>query len=234
MKYLKKFNTDTERSNWLKSADWCQPNITYVGDTADIVYRDCAYGVYIQHINGTLYTVTQWKNSNFTNDDANGVAVFFNLSYLRRMVMAKNSFVGPWSSNNIVVPGVKCYESTSGSTSGVEVSTRDYSGKDNTKYIADVDQNSAAYTCYHYIFPNGKRGYLPAQGELSWLVSRRNDINVALEAIGADYKLTSDFRFWSSSQNSRYNAFYGTGYQVDAWMTDTKTDNYRFFPVTEF
>ena len=45
-------------------------------------------GVYVQHVDGKLYTSEEWSNNAFANDSANGVAVLSMNDYC--FVIAKN------------------------------------------------------------------------------------------------------------------------------------------------
>lgn len=53
-------------------------------------------GVYIQHVDKSLYTIQEWKAYSFTNDDANGVAV---ITENNSFVLSKIGYTGSSSSN---------------------------------------------------------------------------------------------------------------------------------------
>lgn len=83
-------------------------------------------------------------------------------------------------------------------TDNVDVAFGDFNGEENTRLIAEaLGENSAAYKCSNYIFPNGVRGYLPSLGELAEIKPYLAEYNEAAALINAR-RLSS--QFWSSTQ----------------------------------
>ena len=78
MKYLKHFETKTQYESFKGSSDFVLPNVSYCVTENIVIFENKKENVFIQHINGTLYTTKQWISNNFTNDLANGVAVITN------------------------------------------------------------------------------------------------------------------------------------------------------------
>lgn len=185
MKYLRKFATQNDVLMLVK------PNVTYVEDTKSVLYN--AYGgVFIQHIDGRLFTTENWSAGGFSNDEANGVAV---LADEASFVIAK-TVIGrfSWSSNtNSIIEGV-----TTAVT--VELAKQDFNGQANTALIP----GGAAEACKTYIFPNGKAGYLPSFGELDIVYKNKANVVRALSLIGASGLSTY---LWSSTQKDASSAW---------------------------
>lgn len=74
MKYLNKFETNESYDSVKKVAH--KSYVSLVSDSDTVVYdKNLNEGVFIQHIDGTLYTTDEWAAGEFVADDANGVAV---------------------------------------------------------------------------------------------------------------------------------------------------------------
>ena len=124
-------------------------------------------GVYIQHVNGSLYTESEWRTGGYSNSDANGVAV---LSSDALFVIAKNTANSSklyWGGYNKSLTGIVTTETSA-------TALLDIDGAGNTNKIIDQLKGyndgyatgaPAAEACAAYTFPNGKKGYLPAIGE---------------------------------------------------------------------
>ena len=182
MKYLRKFETEADVDMSIV------PNVVLVGDTGRIAYN-ALNGVFIQHIDGTLYTTDEWTAGGFTNDQANGVAVG---NGAVAFVMAKEE-LSPmvWSSDeSTILKGVF-------TTENVSEARKDYNGVGNTAAIAKADSSSMAQACLSYTFPNGNKGYLPAVGELRLIYGNIIAIRSALTLIGGASLRTY---YWSSTQ----------------------------------
>lgn len=185
MKYLRKFETEADVRMFVK------PNVVLAGDTGSVLYNIDSSGVYIQHVDGTLYTIDEWTASEFTNDLANGVAV---IDAVCQFVAAKelvSTSRTSWLPNNLV-SGV--------TTETVQsVAETDYAGVENTAAIIAnaLAANGAAARCANYTFPNGQNGYLPALGELVVYQKYKDDIQAALSLIGTN---DGSQDLWSSTQ----------------------------------
>lgn len=197
MKYLRKFATKADM------ADLEQPNVVLIGDTSEVLYNAVPNGVYIQHIDGKLYTTDAWVAKGFANDEANGVAV---VASECRFVIAKvdaKSQTEYWGGYNKLIEGVM-------TSANAGMAASDCDGFGNTqKIVAQLDGyeddygtigSPAADYCINYTFPNGKVGYLPALGE--WAIARRSkqDISNALLIVGGNDMST--IAYWSSTQNA--------------------------------
>lgn len=196
--------------------------------TCDYVER---VDIYIQHIDGTLYTTDQWSAGGYANNQANGVA----------LVSASTSFViakGNASSSNLKWGGYEKLINDITTTENKDTAALDFDGVGNTskiiKQLADyTDSQSvvgapAAEACVAYIFPNGKTGYLPALGQLQLVNDNNTAVTRAMNLIGGTVMPTS--YCWSSTQSTAYNAWAwrqsnGSSYN----RTKTSTSSVRAF-----
>ena len=148
-------------------------------------------GVYIQDINGELWTESEWDGS----VTPNGIAV---VSDECNFVIALIDTVGylAWSNNETLVEGI----STSTSNSNAE---KDYDGEAQTTAILNqLGNNStsapAAYHCRAYTFPNGAVGYLGAAGEWKAALDNKSAITSALTKCGG---ASMSSMYWTSTQD---------------------------------
>lgn len=193
MEYLRKFETEADVDMSVV------PNVVLVGDTGKVIYN-AFNGVFIQHIDGSLYTTDEWTAGGFANDQANGVAVGTGAA---KFVIAKIGRNMAWSSNTMSeVEGVLL-------TNLAAEAEADTDGKGNTEKILATDTGGAVYFCANYEFPNGKMGYMPALGELKLAFQFKTDINAALTLIGGD----TLSQVWASTQYTYYQS----------WTTGNKT-----------
>lgn len=207
MKYLRKFETEGDVLMAIK------PNVVMVGDTGDILYNVDSSGVYIQHIDGKLYTIEQWTDGGFPNEDANGVAVVDDKAIF---VIAKTPTVNSsWTTwwPNSAVDGVML-------TSDVEIAKTDYEGFKNTSVIMELNVTTgAAYMCSNYLFPNGQKGYLPSLGEWMIVAKYETEVENALTLIEG----SSIDQSWSSTQYSATEAWVFTRWFTSDHRTKTSS-----------
>lgn len=211
MKFVKKFQKEEDvvmRYN---------PNVVLVKEPRKILYDVMPpLGVYIQHVDGSLYTTDEWTANGFAKTSANGVAV---IDTKARFVIAKNN-VGsfPWSSDTEIL------------VEGVGGGWKDYNGKQNTKLISVSDTSGAVYACVNYTFPNGQKGYLPSLGECSVSISYEQGIKSAMTLIGGNY-LTDNYSYWTSSQQSATKAYLVNFYSHSGYEVE-KSSSQRVRPFT--
>ena len=167
-------------------------------------------GVYIQHIDGSLYTEDEWTEGGYSNEEANGVAL---LSSTANFVVAKEDLSDKfaWGGYGVVIPDII-------TSTYFTVAQLDMDGIGNTSKIinyltgtndGNVDGAPAAEAAAAYTFPNGATGYLPALGELSLVKSNGTAFKSALTLIGGSNMSTSEY---SSTQHSDAKAWYGLFY----------------------
>lgn len=199
MKHLRKFATESD----LTATPF--PNAVLIEDTKKVLYNAVPFGVYIQHIDGNLYTTEEWEANGFANEVANGVAV---VTQNAKFVMAPTLIAATtWSSDGTtLIEGVL-------TTSDKTEAKSDYAGKSNTDNIALTDTGGAAYKCKNYTFPNGAKGYLPSMGEVQTAYKNKSAINAARTLIGATALPTGGSpNLWSSTQADASNAWYMSWY----------------------
>lgn len=180
-------------------------------------------GVYIQHIDGKLYTTEEWTANAFANDDANGVAV---IAKECKFVMSLS--VGAsgqsWYPVSEVVDGVLV-------TDDVEEALTDFNGRENTEKILAVTKYGAAVKANAFTFKNGAKGYLGAAGEWQKVIENKEKIDAIYKAFGK----TSVFVYnavWTSTQNSSTYAWYFYG-PAPIISKTYKGDSSAVFPFTE-
>ena len=149
-------------------------------------------GVFIQHVNGSLYTTDEWTAKGFASADANGVAVSAEeCAFVIAKEKATDTKMG-WSSNtNTLVEGII-------TTSVAAEAKLDYYGRANTDILI-ADSTSAAYVANNYTFPNGQKGYLGAIGEW-WLAYQNKEAADACMSLIGGERIYNDFNYWSSTQ----------------------------------
>ena len=158
-------------------------------------------GVYIQDIDGFLYTVDEWD---LPNEKANGVAVISRSHPKIGFVFSKETSqekLKVWGSESMIVSG-GCT-----STTIRESAIQDFNGQHNTDQIINYDsKGEAARYCKDYIFPNGKNGYLGGCGE--WYIARNNrtDIDKCMSKIGG-FPISNRQYHWTSTQYNRNQAW---------------------------
>lgn len=120
-------------------------------------------GVYIEDVDGYLYTESEWPERKIPN----GIAV---LTDKCRFVIAMQDVSGAsfqWGGNNKTVSGIV-------TTTDRQIAQADYAGASNTDTIISalsgyndsyVTGAPAVEYCKAFTFPNGKKGYLGAAGE---------------------------------------------------------------------
>ena len=211
MKYLRKFETEAEKAAWQKGSDYAMPNVLLVDGV--VTFNAPQFGVYIQHTDGKLYTTDAWTAKDFSNDDANGVAVLTeNVSF----VISKTGFDTKmkWTSGSS--PHVDGILTSSDAT----VAKTDFAGFANTQLMLVTDTSGAGYSCANFTFPNGAKGYLPALGEWDIAYQNKAAINSAMNIIGGTM-LGSNF-YYSSTQSSNY---YVWGLH---WESGSTSTSYKF------
>lgn len=206
MKYLRKVEKENDKYT-IKYT----PNLVLVNSTKKVLYNITPTSVFIQHINGTIYTTAEWTSCGFTSDDANGVAVIDDNA---RFVIAKEDLDNnKWSSDTkTTIAGIP-NESSPGEA------RKDYGGLNNTTLMLETDTSGAGYSCANYSFPNGQKGYLGAAGEWWVAYTHRDEIDEAMSVIGASpmNKGERHMGYWTSTQYP-YNP------ANNAWTLEWRTD----------
>ena len=184
-------------------------------------------GVYIQHVNGALYTESEWTAGGYANSDANGVAILSET--VPAFVIAKQDASSSnlrWGGYGKTVPDI--VTSTSSATAVL-----DYDGAGNTpkiiEYLAGtndgyVDGAPAAEACAAFTFPNGKKGYLPALGEWQGAYNNKTAVVSAMSLIGGT-AIKYDY-YWSSTQYHSNSSWYMYWNRGDLDYRTKRNDGY--------
>lgn len=167
--------------------------------------------IYIQHIDGTLYTTEEWTTGGYANNQANGVAL---TSMSTSFVIAKEDA----SNLSCAWGGFDKYIEDICTTSSSSTAVLDFDGENNTTKIIEqlsgyTDRYSvtgapAAEACVAYVFPNGKKGYLGALGQWQVILNNITVVDSAMSLIGGAALSTKGY-YWSSTQ---YSSYYSWGY----------------------
>ena len=188
MKYLRRFATEAEYKAFVSGDDYDTPNVSLVSESESVKYN-VVLGVFIQHINGALYTADQWTANGFSNDLANGIAVAtINASFVIALQIIKGVAWGA----NIDVEGVpnQGFSTASSQYNGRESTTKiieGLAGKTGSNNItgAPMLENASSYT-----FPNGKKGYIPSFGEANIIRSYKSEILALFKVLGSSYSIS--------------------------------------------
>lgn len=159
--------------------------------------------IYIQHIDGTLYTTDDWTSGGYSNEQANGVAIVRPISGSFVIAKEESSSRLAWGGYNKTLTDIV-------TSSASSVAVLDNDGAGNTPKIIEqcngytssgVTGAPAAEYCASYTFPNGKTGYLGALGEWQAAYNNKTKVNSAMSLIGGTSFNTSSY-YWSSTQYS--------------------------------
>lgn len=156
-------------------------------------------GVFIQDIDGFLYTYNDWDGTKTPN----GIAV---LTDNCRFVMALNNA----HSTNCTWGGYSTEVSGITTSTSINIAKTDYDGEAQTTTILnelgnDSSSAPAAYYCRAYIFPNGSKGYMGTVGEWVAVLDNKDAITIALSQCGGT---AMSYYYWTSTQYSSNDSWY--------------------------
>ena len=206
-----KYNTSVKITPHDK-ANFITPSVYNTTVNSALIQSDFKYnestGIYIEHVNGTLYTEDEWTAGGFSNDDANGVAVVRPIS--GSFVIAKNESSSKlaWGGNGKTITGIF-------TTTRREEAYLDNGGAGNTPKIIEqctgytnngITGAPAAEYCANFTFPNNKKGYLGALGEWRAVYDNITKINSMLSLIGGTIIPVGDYH-WTSTQGDIANSW---------------------------
>jgi len=105
----------------------------------------------------------------------------------------------------------------------------DFNGIENTEILknSELTYYTAAIDCfnYHQTNDNGLQWYLPACGELAYVVPRKGAINSSLTGLTGGHAFVADF-YWSSSEYSDAHARYVS---MDSGYVDYRYKSYSLY-----
>lgn len=161
-----------------------------------------ADGVYIESVDGDLYTKDQWI-ALLSKPESNGVCAVSGGHIFTIESTDESSVLLAWKNGEyILVDNVL-------TTSTESTAKKDFNGNSNTGFIvSQLGSNKvpAATYCQNYTFPNGSKGYLPSYGEWQEAYNNKTEIDACISLIGGTAIETSSY-YWSSTQHSNLNAW---------------------------
>lgn len=196
MKYLKKFETEADVQMFV------QPNVVLVADTGEIRYNvPMPNGVLIQHVDGKLYTMSNWTAGGFLPSDANGVAI---IDEQACFTIAKDQKSGALLSESLTLEGIL-------TTTVRSDAMTDFNGKNNTEILLATGKSPGATEATNYTFPNGKHGYIGSLGEWSLVAKYHDEVIAAMKRIGGTTQ------YWAHNRASTlYNNTMSWGYNMNS------------------
>lgn len=197
MKYLKEFATQADYEAAV-AAGIAKPNVSLINEPFGVQYKKYVpLGVFIQHVDGSLYTEEQWTEGGFSNDLATGVAVSTEEA---RFVVSKkevNTQVSWRIPSKELIEGVV-------TASYQEEAIRDFAGQSNTLAMRNGATGGLIILLDEQTFPNNIVGYIPSAGEcwLAW--QNKAQIDALMKIIGgANFSPYS----WTSTQMNASEAW---------------------------
>lgn len=211
MKYLRKFSTESEVIMLIK------PNVVLVENTGAVLYNTMASGVFIEHVNGKIYSLEQWSAGGFKRSEANGVAI---IDEQACFTIAKDQKSGALLSESLTLEGIL-------TTTVRSDAMTDFNGKNNTEILLATGKSPGATEATNYTFPNGKHGYIGSLGEWSLVAKYHDEVIAAMKQIGGTTQ------YWSHNWASTlYNNTKSWGYNMNnsAYFNESCTTNVAIRP----
>lgn len=173
-------------------------------------------GVYIESVDGDLYTRSQW-NALADKPQVNGVTVV-NGSRIFTVSLQDSTSQLTWQ----VVPYAINYITYK---SNENEARSDFEGFENSSFINDRGSGCAAnYYCKTFQFQNEQYGYLGSMGEMSVMLQNKGEVNECLSIIGGT--LLDSYVYWTSTANSLYASWYIDAYTGAAGIMDNDQPRY--------
>ena len=185
--------------------------------------------IYIQHIDGTLYTTDEWTAGGYANDKANGVAV---VCASTSFVIAKSyvSSAIKWGLHDDPIDGLSA-------KSSISLAISDFDGKGNTeKALAAYSgstENCLIKECSNWGFPNGKRGYLGSAGQINVTLNNLNAINTAMSACGGASLMFNVYHGFATSTISTSSYWYFNSNNKKFSSKHSRTETAMAYVFTE-
>lgn len=234
MKHLKLFNDTVSYETWKNSEGFILPNVSYVVENNSVSYDPYIppLGVdsipneaSIYGIDGRFYTPEEWVKSGNSNEEAVGVA--FCVIKPDGTYTCPPFVIHPSEGTNLKYSKKAETISSVTKTGEYTEAIKDFNGEKNTKYIVQNDDRwngGSSGTGPGYAngitFKHGKKGYVPAAGELYYMIAWDSEsyphyqkINECLNAINGT-PLDRNKDYWSSTSSNE---------KFGAWMWDDGT-----------
>jgi hypothetical protein len=191
-------------------------------------------GIFIQHIDGSLYTEATWTSSGYSNEQANGVAV---LSDEARFVVAKEAASGGTSfkfggndkniNDAVGLPDLNTsnYLTHFGGEATTLAIIEVLSG---TTDNAGIVGAPAAEKARSYVFPNGRLGFLGTMGEFALIANNFETFNSLASLIGVNVNIHTGY--WTSSVYSTRTAVAKFNVVGSAGYSTVRSKTYEVWP----
>lgn len=181
-------------------------------------------GVYIEDIDGNLYTPNEWDPTRVPN----GIAIFDKTRFVMSLDPITNGPMVQYGGYGMLVG--------SSPETDLTLARSRYDGYNSTKILLTkfgTGESTAAGYCYSYTFPNGKRGYLGSLGEY-YLVGKYAEqiCNICWDVLNIIPPL--DGPVCTSTQYSEYTAwgaYFSGGAEIEETQEDKDADLFAF-PLT--
>lgn len=183
-------------------------------------------GIYIQHIDGGLYTKEDWSNRGYSNDLCNGVALVDKVCFV---IATQNIGTFRWGLEGLIGDVFTQNSSYMGTVK------RDYWGRENQNAYFKYDTSNENYAfnkANNYLFKNGQNGYIGGAGEFSLVSLYVNEINECLLMVGGT---RMNNRMWTSTQSTTGSLswYYDINIQGDHLDTGSRGSSRYVRPFTE-
>ena len=206
MIHLKEFATQADYEAFV-AGGMAKPNVSLVNEPYGVFYNKYVeLGVFIQHIDGTLYKGEEWSEKGFARSEANGIAIIDERASFVLAKVDESSDKSSWLWPYEYVEGVAAADS-------VEAAYLDYAGYNNTAAFISKYEKGAMYKASQYVFPNGKNGYLPSAGEWKVVKDNYSKVTELLGKVGTNFRLGENYVTSTQKDNSTaYFIYIGSSY----------------------
>lgn len=221
MKYLREFETQADYEAAVAEG-LAKPNVSLVNEPFGVQYKKYVpLGVFIQHVDGSLYTEEQWTEGGFSNNLATGVAV----STEEAGFVVSKKEVGTQTSWRI--PSSELVEGVV-TASYLEDAKRDFAGQSNTLAMRNGATGGLIFLLDEQTFPNNIVGYIPSAGECWIAWQNKEQINALMKIIGG---AGFPSYLWTSTQMNASEAWkMSNGTLSRTYKTANSTTRF-FFPL---
>lgn len=183
-------------------------------------------GIYIQHVDGGLYTKEDWANRSYSNDLCNGIALVDKVCFV---IATQNIGTSAWGVNGSIDDVFAQNSSYMGTVK------KDYWGRENQNAYLEYDTSNGSYAfnkANSYLFKNGQNGYVGGAGEFLLTSLYTNEINECLLMVGGT---RMNNKMWTSTQNTTGTSswYYDINITGDHLSTNTRNGSHYVRPFTE-
>ena len=149
-------------------------------------------GIYIQHVDGGLYTKENWSNKGYSNDLCNGIALVDKVCFV---IGTEDVGSHDWGVDGEID------DIFFQNTTYMQTVLKDYWGRENQNAYLEYDTsnlNCSFRSANKYLFKNGQNGYVGGAGEFQLVLLYANEINECLLMVGG---MIMSNKMWTSTQS---------------------------------